>query len=111
MKGREHSPRVSALPASRLLSLLPLRMKNTILTSRKLSWGNSSQIKDLKKAATQTVTSMTLDPNPPEDYMKQPDWYGTLTPPAKMSDERLLAEYENIQKVMDEEKRENVIPT
>ncbi len=63
---------------------------------------NQKLIKDLTNAATQTVTSMVLDPNPPEDYLKQPDWYGTLTPPAKMSDERLLAEYENIQKVMDD---------
>ena len=45
---------------------------------------------------------MVLDPNPPEDYTKQPDWYGTLTPPASMSDERLLAEYENIQKVIED---------
>ena len=59
-------------------------------------------LEDLKKKATQTVTSMVLDPNPPEDYTKQPDWYGTLTPPASMSDERLLAEYENIQKVIED---------
>jgi len=63
---------------------------------------NSTLIKELKKAATQTVTSMTLDPNPPEDYMKQPDWYGTLTPAENMSDERLLAEYANIQKVIED---------
>ncbi len=63
---------------------------------------NSALIKELKKKATQTVTSMVLDPNPPEDYTKQPDWYGTLTPPASMSDERLLAEYENIQKVIED---------
>ncbi len=61
---------------------------------------NSKLITDLIKAATQTVTSMTLDPNPPEDYRKHPDWYGSLTPAYKMSDERLLAEYKNIQKVM-----------
>ncbi len=63
---------------------------------------NSTLISNLTKAATQTVTSMILDPNPPEDYRKQPDWYGTLTPAYKMSDERLLAEYKNIQKIMDD---------
>lgn len=63
---------------------------------------NSTLIKDLTKSATQTVTSMVLDPNPPEDYLKQPDWYGSLTPPAQMSDERLLAEYENIERVIED---------
>ncbi|MBE6916133.1 MAG: S-layer homology domain-containing protein [Ruminococcaceae bacterium] len=63
---------------------------------------NSDLITSLTKAATQTVTSMTLDPNPPEDYKKQPDWYGSLTPAYKMSDERLIAEYNNIQKIMDD---------
>jgi len=63
---------------------------------------NSSLITSLTKAATQTVTSMKLDPNPPEDYRKHPEWYGSLTPAYKMSDERLLAEYENIQKVIED---------
>lgn len=69
---------------------------------------NSQLITDLINAATRTVTSMTLDPNPPEDYRKQPDWYGTLTPPAKMSDERLLAEYENIQKVIEDFRKRDI---
>ena len=69
---------------------------------------NSKLISDLTKAATQTVTSMTLDPNPPEDYRKQPDWYGSLTPAHKMSDERLLAEYENIQKVIEDFRKRNI---
>lgn len=63
---------------------------------------NRSFITDLTNKVTRTATSMKLDPNPPEDYMKHPDWYGMLTPPATMSDERLLAEYENIQRVMDD---------
>ena len=63
---------------------------------------NSSLIKDLIKKATQTVTSMQLDPNPPEDYRKHPDWYGSLTPAYKMSDERLKAEYYNIEKVIED---------
>ena len=61
---------------------------------------NTSLIETLKKTVVQK--ELKLDPNPPEDYTKQPDWYGTLTPPAEMSDERLLAEYENIEKVMDD---------
>ena len=63
---------------------------------------NDELITSLTNAANQTVTSMTLDPNPPEVLTKQPDWYGTLTPAYKMSDERLLAEYHNIEKVMDD---------
>ncbi len=63
---------------------------------------NSELIASLTKAATQTVTSMTLDPNPPEVLTKQPDWYMTLTPAHKMSDERLLAEYKHIEEVMDD---------
>lgn len=69
---------------------------------------NSALIKDLTKTATQTVTSMTLDPNPPEVLTRQPDWYGTLTPAHKMSDERLKAEYYNIEKVMDDFSARNV---
>ncbi len=64
------------------------------------SLDNSKLISDLTKALVQTETSMKLDPNPPEDYRKHPDWYMSLTPPEKMSDARLLAEYENIQKVI-----------
>ena len=63
---------------------------------------NSSLIKDLRKKATQTATSIVLDPDLPEDYRKHPDWYGSLTPAHTMSDERLLAEYEKIQKVIDD---------
>ena len=69
---------------------------------------NSKLIKELKKAATQTVTSMKLDPNPPEDFMKQPDWYGTLTPAHTMSDERLLAELENIRDIMDVRREKDI---
>lgn len=63
---------------------------------------NKELIQSLTKAATQTVTSMVLDPLPPEDYLQQPDWYGTLTPPASMSDERLLAEYANIERAIED---------
>lgn len=59
---------------------------------------NSALIETLKKTVPETA--MKLDPPLPEDYRKHPDWYGSLTPPAEMSDERLLAEYEYIQNVI-----------
>ena len=43
-----------------------------------------------------------LDPLPPVDYMLQPDWYGSLTPVDQMSNARLVAEYEQIDKVVNE---------
>ena len=62
---------------------------------------NSDLIKDLSKpAASTTTTSMKLDPLPPKDYLKHPDWYGTLTPIDKLSDERLVAEYNNLNQYM-----------
>ena len=74
---------------------------------------NTDLINTLKKgtapAASSTATSSAsssgaytgpLDPLPPMDYMLQPDWYGTLTPAHTMSNARLVAEYENIEKVI-----------
>lgn len=43
-----------------------------------------------------------LDPLPPEDYRKHADWYGTLTPAAEMSNARLAAEYDQIEKVIED---------
>lgn len=59
---------------------------------------NGALIETLRKTVVQG--SMKLDPPIPEDYRLHPDWYGSLTPPAEMSDERLLAEYEYIQKAI-----------
>ncbi len=69
---------------------------------------NKELITSLTKAATQTVTSMELDPIPSEDYTTHPDWYGSLTPAYKMSDERLLAEYENIQRVIEDYRNRDI---
>jgi len=44
--------------------------------------------------------SEQLDPLPPEDYTLQADWYLSLTPTDKMSDERLIAEQNNIAAVI-----------
>ncbi len=61
---------------------------------------NTSLIETLKKTVPQR--ELKLDPLPPENYLKQPDWYGTLTPPAEMTDERLMAELKQIRGVMDD---------
>ena len=49
-----------------------------------------------------------LDPVPPVDYMKQPDWYGILTPAHTMSNARLVAEYEQIEKIIDERRAQDI---
>jgi len=51
---------------------------------------------------------MKLDPLPPMDYMKQPDWYGTLTPAHTMSNARLIAELRQIDKVIDERMAQDI---
>ncbi len=56
------------------------------------------------KPATQTTTTssnLKLDPLPPTAVTKQPDWYMSLTSPSKMSNARLVAEYQQITKVVD----------
>jgi len=40
--------------------------------------------------------SWKLDPLPPEDYRKHPDWYMSLTPVGEMSNAQLVAESESI---------------
>ncbi|MBR2927568.1 MAG: S-layer homology domain-containing protein [Oscillospiraceae bacterium] len=45
---------------------------------------------------------MELDPLPPEDYRKHPDWYMSLTPAHEMSDERLKAEYDRMMALLNE---------
>ena len=45
---------------------------------------------------------MQLDPLPPEDYRKHPDWYMSLTPAHEMSDERLKAEYDRMMALLNE---------
>jgi len=49
-----------------------------------------------------------LDPLPPLDYMKQPDWYMELTPASEMNNARLVAEYEQITKVIAERKAQGI---
>ncbi len=67
---------------------------------------NSALIDTLIKTVPQS--ELKLDPPIPEDYRKHPDWYMSLTPPAEMSDERLLAEYEYIQKAIDDFKARDI---
>ena len=64
-------------------------------------------IPETKPAAT-TTTNMKLDPLPPEDYRKQTDWYGTLTPAHTMSNARLVAEYEQICAVIADRKSRGI---
>ena len=54
------------------------------------------------------ASDMKLDPLPPVDYTKQPDWYGSLTPAAGMSNARLVAEYQQIQKVINERREKDI---
>ena len=49
-----------------------------------------------------------LDPLPPEDYRKQPDWYGSLTPASKMSNARLIAELRQIEQVIAERQEKDI---
>ncbi len=53
-------------------------------------------------------TTMKLDPLPPLDYTKQPDWYGSLTPAHTMSNTRLIAELEQIDRVIDERRAQDI---
>ena len=49
-----------------------------------------------------------LDPLPPEDYRKQPDWYGSLTPASEMSNARLIAELRQIEAVIAERQEKDI---
>ena len=49
-----------------------------------------------------------LDPLPPENYKKQPDWYGKLTPAHTMSNARLIAELERIEAVIAERQAKDI---
>lgn len=42
-----------------------------------------------------------LDPPCPEDFRDGPQWYGSLTPPSKMSNARLIAELKSIRERID----------
>ncbi|MBR1993949.1 MAG: S-layer homology domain-containing protein, partial [Alistipes sp.] len=44
--------------------------------------------------------SWKLDPLPPEDYKKHPDWYMSLTPVGEMSNAQLVAESDSIAAVI-----------
>lgn len=71
---------------------------------------NSALIQSLKDAAKPSVPAYDgkLDPLPPMDYMLQPDWYMSLTPVDNMSNARLVAEYEQICKVIDERNAQDI---
>jgi len=77
---------------------------------------NSSLIASLRKPSGGTSGGTTtpssdvgkLDPLPPLDYTKQPDWYGSLTPASKMSNARLVAEYEQICAVVAERMEKDI---
>lgn len=68
---------------------------NTVIISK----GAVENVMPAPKPAAKPVTSLKLDPLPPDNYLKHPDWYGSLTPAHTMSNERLVAEYEQICKV------------
>ncbi len=56
----------------------------------------------MKPAEKPAEDPMKLDPLPPADYKKHPDWYMSLTPAHEMSDERLAAEYDRMKALIDE---------
>ena len=47
-------------------------------------------------AAAPAVTSEALDPLPPLDPSKMPDWFDARTPVEKMTNARLVAEYNSL---------------
>ncbi len=53
----------------------------------------------VSKPAAPQPSGMKLDPLPPREITKQPDWYMSLTQPSTMSNARLVAEYQQITKV------------
>ena len=59
------------------------------------SSGDSSASADA--ADPESIPESELDPLPPKDVTKQPDWYGSLTDRTKMSNARLMAEYWNLE--------------
>ena len=63
---------------------------------------NSALLGGTKPTQPTQASDDKLDPLPPEDYRKQPDWYGTLTPAYTMSNARLIAELERIEQVIAE---------
>ena len=69
---------------------------------------NSAFIASVTKPSTPAASDMKLDPLPPEDYTKQPDWYGSLTPASEMNNARLVAEYEQIEKVIADRKARGI---
>jgi len=69
---------------------------------------NSAFIASVTKPSTPAAGDMKLDPLPPEDYTKQPDWYGSLTPASEMNNARLVAEYEQIEKVIADRKARGI---
>ena len=70
---------------------------------------NSDLIKSLSKPSA-PASGMKLDPLPPANYLEHPDWYGSLTPPHEMSDDRLLAEFNNLNQFM-KKMDESTLPT
>lgn len=83
-------------------------MNNTDLIQA-LRNGSASSAPQTSTPQTSTDTfDGKLDPLPPVDYMLQPDWYGTLTPAHTMSNARLVAEYDQIQKVIKDRRAQDI---
>jgi len=59
---------------------------------------NSQLIEELKNPAPVVAPTepVVLDPDPPTTLTKQPDWYSNLTHPSEMSNAKLVAEYDHI---------------
>lgn len=68
------------------------------------------QAQQVEPAPTPTP-GMTLDPLPPEDYSRQADWYLSLTPAYMMSDERLIAEKNRIETLIQDWRARDIFIT
>ena len=84
-----------------------------------VGWNGNTSTVTISKGAVETViptpkpaapTNMELDPLPTMHYTKHPDWYMEVTPAHEMSDDRLLAEYNNLNQYM-KTMDESTLPT
>jgi len=84
-----------------------------------VGWNGNTNTVTISKGKVETVipeakpaapTNMKLDPLPTMHYTKHPDWYMELTPAHEMSDDRLLAEYNNLNQYM-KTMDESTLPT
>jgi len=84
-----------------------------------VGWDGNTSTVTISRGKVETVVpapapapapSMKLDPLPSDNYLEHPDWYMILTPPGDMSDDRLLAEYNNLNQFM-KKMDESTLPT